>query len=103
MLATLSAGRSRTLAGHGAGARAALTGGYHLAFWVAAALIVVAIVVALVVLQAQTCGAPGPSGAPAGRRVRGRARPGGRAGVSQARLLRNSSCSRRAAARLALA
>ena len=67
VLATLSAGRSRTLAGHGAGARAALTGGYHLAFWVAAALIVVAIVVALVVLQAETPAAvPNPSGA-AGR------------------------------------
>ena len=105
VLATLSAGRSRTLAGRGAGVRAALTGGYHLAFGVAAALIVVAIVVALVVLQARDiCAATGPERCRRrSRGDRGRARPGGRAGVSQGRSLRNSSCSRRAAARLALA
>jgi EmrB/QacA subfamily drug resistance transporter len=50
VLATLSAARTETLAAAGSGAKDALTGGYHLAFWTAAALIVVSIVVALTVL-----------------------------------------------------
>jgi EmrB/QacA subfamily drug resistance transporter len=52
VLATLSASRSEhLLAGGDATAAAALTGGYHLAFGIAAALVIAAIVVALTVLQ----------------------------------------------------
>jgi EmrB/QacA subfamily drug resistance transporter len=46
MLAALSASRTRSLAGSGEGAKAALTGGYHLAFWVAAVLVAVAVLIA---------------------------------------------------------
>jgi EmrB/QacA subfamily drug resistance transporter len=51
VLATLSASRTETLAGRGESAAAALTGGYHLAFWIGAGLVVAAIVVALTVLR----------------------------------------------------
>jgi EmrB/QacA subfamily drug resistance transporter len=51
VLATLSASRTDTLIGRGESSAAALTGGYHLAFWIAAALVVAAIVVALTVVQ----------------------------------------------------
>jgi len=51
VLATLSASRSDELVARGDSAAAALTGGYHVAFWIGAALIGVAIVVALVVLR----------------------------------------------------
>jgi EmrB/QacA subfamily drug resistance transporter len=51
VLATVSAGRTSTLAAHGNGAMAALTGGYHLAFWIAAGLVAVAIAVAGTVLR----------------------------------------------------
>jgi EmrB/QacA subfamily drug resistance transporter len=51
VLATLSTSRSEDLVAQGESAAAALTGGYHLAFWIAAALVVSAIVVALTVLQ----------------------------------------------------
>ncbi len=51
VLATLSASRTDTLTERGESAAAALTGGYHLAFWIAAALVVAAIVVALTVVQ----------------------------------------------------
>jgi MFS family permease len=47
VLATLSASRTSTLSGQGHSQAAALTGGYHLAFWIAAALVAVSIVVAL--------------------------------------------------------
>jgi EmrB/QacA subfamily drug resistance transporter len=50
VLATLAASRSDALLGDGT-TRAALTSGYHLAFWIGAALVVAAIVVALTVLQ----------------------------------------------------
>jgi EmrB/QacA subfamily drug resistance transporter len=53
VLATLSASRSEGLAGHGESTAAALTGGYHLAFWIGAGLVVAAIAVALVVLRPQ--------------------------------------------------
>ncbi|MGH8962256.1 MAG: MFS transporter [Jatrophihabitantaceae bacterium] len=52
VLATLSAGRTGTLTAQGHSAAAALTGGYHLAFLVAAALILAAIAIALTVLRA---------------------------------------------------
>jgi EmrB/QacA subfamily drug resistance transporter len=51
VLATLSSSRSDALARGGDSAAAALTGGYHLAFWIAAALVGAAIVVALWVLE----------------------------------------------------
>jgi EmrB/QacA subfamily drug resistance transporter len=53
VLATLSASRSDTLAAGGSSAAEALVGGYHVAFWIAAALVGAAIVVALTVLQTQ--------------------------------------------------
>jgi MFS family permease len=58
VLATLSASRSDDLVARGESAAAALTGGYHVAFWIAAGLIGAAIVVALAVLQ------PAPKPAP---------------------------------------
>jgi predicted MFS family arabinose efflux permease len=51
VLATLSASRSSNLAATGSDVKAALTGGYHLAFWVAAGLVAVSIAVALSVLE----------------------------------------------------
>jgi EmrB/QacA subfamily drug resistance transporter len=51
VLATLSASRTRALADAGEGAKAALTAGYHVAFWVAAALVAVAMLVARFVLE----------------------------------------------------
>jgi len=51
VLATLSASRSDDLVGEGKSAAVALTGGYHLAFWIAAALVVAAIVVAATVIR----------------------------------------------------
>jgi hypothetical protein len=50
-LATVSAGRTTALATRGEGAAAALTGGYHLAFWIAAGLVAVGIAVAGTVLR----------------------------------------------------
>ena len=47
VLATLSASRTKTLSASGHSQAAALTGGYHLAFWIAAALVACAIAVAL--------------------------------------------------------
>jgi EmrB/QacA subfamily drug resistance transporter len=51
VLATVSAGRTSTLAVRGEGAMAALNDGYHLAFWIAAGLVAVAIAVAGTVLR----------------------------------------------------
>jgi len=51
VLATLSASRSDKLTAHGSSTAAALTSGYHLAFWIAAALVLAAIGVAVAVLQ----------------------------------------------------
>jgi MFS family permease len=53
VLATLSASRSNSLLGHGKSTAAALTSGYHLAFWIAAALVLAAIAVAATVLEPQ--------------------------------------------------
>jgi hypothetical protein len=50
VLATLSASRSGKLLAQGQSSAAALTAGYHLAFWIAAGLVVAGIVVSLVVL-----------------------------------------------------
>jgi MFS family permease len=51
VLAALSSARTHALAESGADTKAALTGGYHLAFWVAAAVVAVAIVIARTVLR----------------------------------------------------
>jgi EmrB/QacA subfamily drug resistance transporter len=51
VLATLSASRTETLLGDGHSTAAALTGGYHFAFWIAAGLVLVTIGVALTVLK----------------------------------------------------
>jgi MFS family permease len=51
ILATLSASHAEGLAGDGQSAAAALTGGYHFAFWIAAALVLATIAVALTVLK----------------------------------------------------
>src|SRR3954447_8876240 len=51
ILATLSASHAESLAASGHSTAAALTGGYHLAFWIAAGLVLVTIVVALTVLK----------------------------------------------------
>jgi EmrB/QacA subfamily drug resistance transporter len=53
VLATLSASRSDDLIGRGETAAAALTSGYHVAFWIAAGLVALAFVVALAVLRPQ--------------------------------------------------
>ncbi len=51
MLATLSATRSETLLTEGESTASALTGGYHLAFVIAAGLVIAAIGVTLAVLR----------------------------------------------------
>ncbi len=51
VMATLSAARSHRLIATGHPTAAALTSGYHLAFWVAAGLVLAAVVVALTVLE----------------------------------------------------
>jgi EmrB/QacA subfamily drug resistance transporter len=53
VLATLSASHTESLAAKGESAAAALTGGYHLAFYIGAGLVVAAMAVALVVLRPQ--------------------------------------------------
>jgi MFS family permease len=50
VLATLAASRTGSLARDGASSAAALTGGYHLAFAIAAALVAAAVVVAIVIV-----------------------------------------------------
>jgi EmrB/QacA subfamily drug resistance transporter len=59
VLATLSSTRSEELRAGGHGTAAALTGGYHLAFWIAAALVGASIVVALSVRERAQAGALG--------------------------------------------
>ena len=57
VLATLSASRSQDLIASGHGTAGALTSGYHLAFWIAGALVVAAIGVALAVLRPESAAA----------------------------------------------
>jgi MFS family permease len=54
VLATLSASRSNELIGDGESTAAALTSGYHLAFGIGAALVAVAILVAITVLEPES-------------------------------------------------
>jgi MFS family permease len=51
VLATVSASHTENLRDEGEGLASALTGGYHVAFWIGAACVVAAIVVAATVLQ----------------------------------------------------
>jgi MFS family permease len=51
VLATLANGRTETLMHGGAQSASAMTGGFHLAFWVAAALVVAAIIAAVAILK----------------------------------------------------
>ena len=51
MLATVSATRTNNLLGSGESTASALTSGYHLAFLIGAALVVVGIVVAVLVIE----------------------------------------------------
>jgi EmrB/QacA subfamily drug resistance transporter len=60
VLATLSASHTDRLLARGDSTAAALTGGYHLAFWIAAGLVLAGIVVSLTVLRPQ----PMPAGQP---------------------------------------
>jgi EmrB/QacA subfamily drug resistance transporter len=64
VLATLSATRSQHLIAGGTAKASALTGGYHLSFGIAAALVVAAIVVALTVLQPEPARAHADAHAP---------------------------------------
>jgi EmrB/QacA subfamily drug resistance transporter len=57
VLATLSASRSNGLKASGHSTASALTSGYHLAFWVAAALVCVALVVVLAAIEPGRAGA----------------------------------------------
>ncbi|MEA2157066.1 MAG: hypothetical protein QOE11_3206 [Solirubrobacteraceae bacterium] len=69
VLATVSASRTAHLADSGHSAAVALTGGYHLAFLIAAGLVVAAIAIALVVLEPEQQAAAQVEHAPAGRQV----------------------------------
>ena len=60
VLATVSASRAVALSASGHSAAASLTGGYRLAFWIAAGLVVAAIAVAVTVLRPE----PSPGGTP---------------------------------------
>jgi EmrB/QacA subfamily drug resistance transporter len=64
VLATLSASRTDGLVEQGESAASALTGGYHLAFWIGAVLIGAAIVVAAVVLEKTPAPRAEPTPAP---------------------------------------
>ncbi|MEA2215132.1 MAG: hypothetical protein QOK19_693 [Solirubrobacteraceae bacterium] len=59
VLATLSASRTSTLSHRGVASAAALTGGYHLAFWIAAGLVGCAIAVVLATLPRSVARAAG--------------------------------------------
>jgi EmrB/QacA subfamily drug resistance transporter len=54
LLATLSASHTRALLDRGESTASALTGGYHLAFWIAAGLVLAAIVVVALVLEPES-------------------------------------------------
>jgi EmrB/QacA subfamily drug resistance transporter len=68
VLATVSASRSDSLLDDGQAAASALTSGYHLAFWIGAALVLAALTVAVAVLEApkQMAHQGAPSGAETG-------------------------------------
>jgi EmrB/QacA subfamily drug resistance transporter len=63
VLATLSSSHTETLAHRGVPSASALTGGYHLAFWIAAALVAAAIGVAVAIVPRATGERAAPGGA----------------------------------------
>ena len=63
VLATVSASRTNALMAHGRPVAAALTDGYHLAFWIAFGLVVAAIAVAATVLRPHPPAPTAPSAA----------------------------------------
>ena len=71
VLATVSASRTSALGASGHSAAASLTGGYRLAFWIAAGLVVAAIVVALTVLRPERRVTAEPAPARADRALSG--------------------------------
>ncbi len=62
VLATVAASRTDDLAAAGKAGAAALTGGYHLAFWIGAALVAVALGIALLVVRPEERPAPAVEG-----------------------------------------
>jgi EmrB/QacA subfamily drug resistance transporter len=62
VLATIAASRTGDLAAAGKAGAAALTGGYHLAFWIGAGLVAVALVIALLVVRPSERPAPALEG-----------------------------------------
>jgi EmrB/QacA subfamily drug resistance transporter len=64
VLATVSAARTSALIARGRPAAAALTSGYHLAFWIACGLVVAAMAVAATVLRIERPAAPEPQPLP---------------------------------------
>jgi hypothetical protein len=76
VLATVSASHSDGLIDDGESRAAALTSGYHLSFWIGAALVLTAIVVALTVLR--------PEEAEGAQRVGEHEAPGAKAAYSEA-------------------
>jgi EmrB/QacA subfamily drug resistance transporter len=62
VMATLAADRTQALRAAGDGAQAALTGGYHLAFVVAGAIVATALAVAIVVLRPELAGSRAAAG-----------------------------------------
>jgi EmrB/QacA subfamily drug resistance transporter len=71
VLATLSASHTSKLIAQGSSSAAALTGGYHLAFWIAAGLVVAGIAVSLAVLRPRAM----PAGQPAQESEQGGGEP----------------------------
>jgi EmrB/QacA subfamily drug resistance transporter len=61
VLATVSTSRTETLTAHGDSLATALTGGYHVAFAIAAGLVVVAIAIAALVLKPEEAAEPAPA------------------------------------------
>jgi hypothetical protein len=62
VLATLSQSRAHELSARGISSALALTGGYHLAFWIAAALVAGSIVVAAATLRSREADATAVEG-----------------------------------------
>jgi hypothetical protein len=61
VLATVSASRTSALTAQHRPVAAALTGGYHLAFWIAFALVLAAIAVAATILRPAPAASPAPT------------------------------------------
>ena len=69
VLATVASTHSNGLIDHGTSTASALTAGYHLAFWIGAGLVVVAIATAVFVLESATARAPAGVAAGESRRL----------------------------------